>query len=84
VVEERPAIEYRWRDGHLVTLHNLSAEAAEIRLPAAAGGPGYGGDVRQVLGGDGQDAPGTPGTSQDLTTLDGYGFRWLRLSGGAD
>jgi maltose alpha-D-glucosyltransferase/alpha-amylase len=27
------AIENRWRDGHLVTLHNLSAEPAVIRLP---------------------------------------------------
>jgi hypothetical protein len=77
------AIDYRWRDGHLVTLHNLSAGPAEIRLPAAAGGPGHDGDVRQVLGSDGPGPPGTPGPGQALT-LDGYGFRWLRLAGGTD
>jgi glycosidase len=68
------AIEYRWRDGHLVTLHNLSAEPAVIRLPADVGGQGQPGEVRQVLG-DGQPVPDV---SQEIP-LDGYEFRWLRL-----
>jgi maltose alpha-D-glucosyltransferase/alpha-amylase len=69
------AIEYTWRDGHLVTLHNLSAEPVVIHPPAAVQNNK---NVLQVLG----DGPDAPDTSQDLT-LDGYGFRWLRLAGGA-
>lgn len=72
------ALDYRWRDGHLVTLHNLSAEPAVIRLPAGVGGTEQHSGVQQVLGDGGQPAPGT---RKDLT-LDGYGFRWLRLPGG--
>jgi glycosidase len=70
------AIENRWRGGHLVALHNLSAEPALIRLPADGTGDGQSGEVRQVLGGD----PSAPVTGQDIP-VDGYGFRWLRLPG---
>jgi maltose alpha-D-glucosyltransferase/alpha-amylase len=67
------AIEYRWRDGHLVTLHNLSADPAEIRLPASITGNGQESDIRQVLGDKHLAAIGP-----DIT-LNGYGFSWLRL-----
>ncbi len=70
------AIENRWRDGHLVTLHNLSAEPAVIRLPADLGGHGQASEVRQVLG----DDQSAPPAGQDIT-MGGYGFRWLRLPG---
>jgi maltose alpha-D-glucosyltransferase/alpha-amylase len=69
------AIDYQWRGSHMVTLHNLSAQPAVVRLPADANGQRPHSEVRQVLGADGQPAPGT---RQDIT-LDGYGFRWLRL-----
>jgi maltose alpha-D-glucosyltransferase / alpha-amylase len=68
------AIEYRWREGHLVTLHNLSAEPAAIRLPTGIGDNGHAGEVRQVLG---DDRSGLA-AGADIT-LDSYGFRWLRL-----
>jgi maltose alpha-D-glucosyltransferase/alpha-amylase len=70
------AIENRWRDGHLVTLHNLSAEPAVIHLPANIGGNGQASEIRQVLG----DDRSVSGIGQDIT-VDGYGFRWLRLPG---
>jgi maltose alpha-D-glucosyltransferase/alpha-amylase len=70
------AIETRWRGGHLVTLHNLSSEPAVIRLPADMGGNGQASEVRQVLG---DDRSGST-IDQDIT-MDGYGFRWLRLPG---
>jgi hypothetical protein len=70
------AIETKWRAGHLVTLHNLSAEPAVIRLPAGLGGNRQPSQVRQVLG---DDHPAPP-IGQD-STVGGYGFRWLRLPG---
>ena len=70
------AIENRWRDGHLVMLHNLSAEPAVICLPADLGGHGQASEVRQVLG----DDQSAPPAGQDIT-MGGYGFRWLRLPG---
>ena len=70
------AIENRWRDGHLVTLHNLSAEPAVIRLPVGLGGNGQASEVQQVLG----DHRSTMTIGQDIT-VDSYGFHWLRLPG---
>ena len=64
-------IETRWRDARMITLHNLSADPATIRLA---------GDLAdltraiQILGGP--EPPYRPG--QDIT-LGRYGFRWLRL-----
>jgi maltose alpha-D-glucosyltransferase / alpha-amylase len=69
------AIDYRWRDGHLVTLHNLSAGPVKIRLPAGLGDEESPSEVHQVLG----DGP-APDITQEIP-LDGYGFRWLRLPG---
>ena len=67
------AIETRWRDDQLITLHNLSAEPAKVRLPddqdEAAGEQ----RMRQVLGD--ADPPYSPG--QDII-LGRYGFRWMR------
>jgi hypothetical protein len=57
-------------------LHNLSAEPAVIRLPADVIGSERAAEVRQVLG----DDPSVPAMGQDIT-MDGYGFRWLRLPG---
>jgi maltose alpha-D-glucosyltransferase/alpha-amylase len=70
------AIEYKWRSGHLVTLHNLSAEPAPMRLPADVRGNGDSGEVWQVL----SDDPAASFTGPDIM-VDGYGFRWLRLPG---
>jgi hypothetical protein len=64
-------IEARWRDGRMITLHNLSADPATITPQ---------GDLAdlerasQVLGDP--EPPYSPG--QEIT-LGRYGFRWLRL-----
>jgi maltose alpha-D-glucosyltransferase/alpha-amylase len=70
------AIEACWRDGRVVTLHNLSAESAAVHLPddLAERAPARTKEVRQVLG----DAEPPHSTSQEIA-LGGYGFRWLRL-----
>jgi glycosidase len=67
------AIETRWRDHLTVTLHNLSAEPAKVRLPDDTEEPGHGRRMRQVLGDT--DAPYSAGQK---ITLGRYGFRWLR------
>jgi maltose alpha-D-glucosyltransferase/alpha-amylase len=70
------AIETRWRDDRTVTLHNLSAEPAKVRLPDDANEPGQGQRMRQMLGDT--DPPYSPG--QEIS-LGRYGFRWLRQTG---
>jgi maltose alpha-D-glucosyltransferase/alpha-amylase len=71
------ALDYRWRGGHLVTVHNLAPDQVTVRLPADVAGPGAE-DPVQVLG----DRPGPAGRGPELP-LDGYGFRWLRLADGS-
>ena len=70
------AIEARWRDGRVVTLHNLSPEPATVRLPDDLDDRAHAKtkEVRQVLG----DAEPPYNISQEVA-LGGYGFRWLRL-----
>ena len=70
------AIETRWRDDRTVTLHNLSAEPAKVRLPDDTDEPGQGQRMRQMLGDT--DPPYRPG--QEIS-LGRYGFRWLRQTG---
>jgi maltose alpha-D-glucosyltransferase/alpha-amylase len=78
------AIETRWRDGCVVTLHNLSAEPATVRLPGDVGDRARAGEIRQLLGdtrspaSDGAAASAGVRADADIT-LAGYGFRWLRL-----
>jgi maltose alpha-D-glucosyltransferase/alpha-amylase len=78
------AIETRWRDGCVVTLHNLSAEPATVRLPGDVGDRARAGEIRQLLGdtrspaSDGAAASAGVRADADIT-LGGYGFRWLRL-----
>jgi hypothetical protein len=67
------AIETRWREYRAVTLHDLSAEPAKVRLPDDADGPAEGERLRQVLGD--ADPPYSPG--QEIA-LGRCGFRWLR------
>ena len=67
------AIETRWRQHRTVTLHNLSAEPAKVRLPDDTQDPGHGQRMRQTLGDT--DPPYSPG--QEIT-VGRYGFRWLR------
>jgi maltose alpha-D-glucosyltransferase/alpha-amylase len=67
------AIETRWRDDQMVTLHNLSAEPAKIRLPGDLERPAQGERMRQVLG----DTEPAYAAGEDIT-LGRYGFRWLR------
>ena len=78
------AIETRWRDGCVVTLHNLSAEPARVRLPDDVTGRPHEGEIRQLLGdastsprGDGTGTAARAGVDIELA---GYGFRWLRLT----
>jgi maltose alpha-D-glucosyltransferase/alpha-amylase len=66
-------IETRWRDDRTVTLHNLSAEPAKVRLPDDADAPDQGRRMHQTLGDT--DPPYSPG--QEIS-LGRYGFRWLR------
>jgi maltose alpha-D-glucosyltransferase/alpha-amylase len=78
------AIETRWRDGCVVTLHNLSAEPATVRLPGDVGDRARAGEIRQLLGDTrspaSDAAAASPGVRADADiTLAGYGFRWLRL-----
>ena len=69
------AIEARWRDGCIVTLHNLSAEPATVRLPSDLVGQTKSREVHCVL----SDAE-SPGDAGPEISLAGYGFHWLRLS----
>jgi maltose alpha-D-glucosyltransferase/alpha-amylase len=67
------AIETRWRDDQMVTLHNLSAEPVKVRLPGDLDQPPHGQRMRQVLGDT------DPAYSADeAIALGRYGFRWLR------
>jgi maltose alpha-D-glucosyltransferase/alpha-amylase len=68
------AIETRWRDDQMITLHNLSAEPAKVHLPDNPDKATEEGRMRQVLGD--ADPPYGPGQA---ITLGRYGFRWLRL-----
>jgi len=67
------AIETRWRDDQMVTLHNLSAEPVKVRLPGDLEQPAQGERMRQVLG----DTEPAYSAGEDIT-LGRYGFRWLR------
>jgi maltose alpha-D-glucosyltransferase/alpha-amylase len=63
---------YRWRDGRVVTLHNVSADPVRVKLPDDLDLTGVE-HIRQMLG----DAPATDlGREIELA---GYGYRWLRL-----
>ncbi len=67
------AIETRWRDDQMVTLHNLSAEPVKVRLPGDLERPAQEMGMRQVLG---DTEP--PYTAGEDIALGRYGFRWLR------
>ena len=77
------AIQSRWRDGCVVTLHNLSAEPVRVRLADDLGDAVNRGGMRQLLG-DSSSPPaggaGTQGRAGADIALAGYGFRWLRLT----
>jgi maltose alpha-D-glucosyltransferase/alpha-amylase len=66
------ALRSEWRGAAVVTLHNLSPNAAEAHLP-----PGTG-ELRRLLG-DAED--GAPEGPDRPIVLDGYGFRWFRIQG---
>lgn len=61
-----------WRGAAVVTLHNLSGQAAEVRLP-----PGTG-PLRRLLG---DTADCGPEDADRPLRLEGYGFRWFRVHG---
>ncbi len=69
-------IEARWRDGRMITLHNLSAEPVTIPLPDGLADLASANQAYQVLG----DADPSYRPGGDIT-LGRYGFRWLRLPG---
>ena len=71
------AIQTRWRDRHMLTLHNLSAERVCVRLNTDQHTHTPARHVRQVLG---EAGPRTD-TGKEIT-LAGYGFRWLRVFDG--
>ncbi|GAA4614999.1 alpha-amylase family protein [Actinoallomurus liliacearum] len=63
---------YRWREGRVVTLHNVSADPVRVRLPDDLDLTGVE-QIRQMFG----DAPAAElGREIELA---GYGYRWLRL-----
>jgi maltose alpha-D-glucosyltransferase/alpha-amylase len=62
---------YRWRESRVVTLHNLSAEPAHVRLPDDLGLADVE-EIHQMFG----DSPADPGAEIELA---GYGYSWLRL-----
>jgi maltose alpha-D-glucosyltransferase/alpha-amylase len=66
------ALRSEWRGAAVMTLHNLSGEAAEVRLPRDTG------PLCRLLG-DAADC-GPEGATRPLL-LDGYGFRWFRIQG---
>ncbi len=67
---------YRWRDGRIITLHNLSADAVRVRLPEDSETEDAG-EIHQMFG----DAPGDPGAPGEEIEIGGYGYSWLRLVG---
>jgi hypothetical protein len=70
------AIETRWRDCRMITLHTLSADPATIPLQGDLVDLAGANQVRQVLG-----DPGPLHRPGQEITLGRYGFRWLRLPG---
>jgi maltose alpha-D-glucosyltransferase/alpha-amylase len=64
-------LSYRWREGRIVTLHNLSADDVRVTLPDGLDLSGVE-EIRQIFG-EGQAEAGTE------MELAGYGYRWLRL-----
>ncbi len=69
------AIEARWRDGRIVTLHNVSAEPAVARLPGDLADQAQDPQAHCVLA----DPESAAGAGPEIT-LAGYGYCWLRLS----
>jgi maltose alpha-D-glucosyltransferase / alpha-amylase len=65
------ALDYRWRDGGVVTLHNLSADDVRVRLPDDLDLTGVE-EIRRMFG----DGTADHGKEIDLA---GYGYSWLRL-----
>ena len=65
------ALDYRWREGGVVTLHNLSADEVRVSLPDDLDLTGVEG-IRPMFG----EVPAEPGKQIDLP---GYGYTWLRL-----
>jgi maltose alpha-D-glucosyltransferase/alpha-amylase len=64
-------LSYRWREGHVVTLHNLSGDPVRVTLPDDLDLTGIE-QIRQMFG----DAPDRQGRKIELA---GYGYSWLRL-----
>jgi maltose alpha-D-glucosyltransferase/alpha-amylase len=67
-------LSYRWREGRVVTLHNLSADDVRVTLPDDLDLAGVE-EIRQMFG----EGPAEAGTEMELG---GYGYRWLRLLDG--
>jgi maltose alpha-D-glucosyltransferase / alpha-amylase len=65
------ALDYRWREGGVVTLHNLSADDVRVSLPDDLDLTGVEG-IRRMFG----EGPADSGKEIDLP---GYGYSWLRL-----
>lgn len=66
------ALRSDWRGAAVVTLHNLSGTAAEVRLPRGTG------TLRRLLG---DDADCGPEHADRPLRIDGHGFRWFRIQG---
>ncbi len=69
------AIEAHWRDGRIVTLHNLSGEPAVARLPGDLADGARHPHAHCVLA----DPESAAGAGPEIA-LAGYGYCWLRLS----
>jgi maltose alpha-D-glucosyltransferase / alpha-amylase len=68
------ALRNDWRDGTIITVHNLADTPCEITLDLGGAPPSQ---VRELLA-DRLDEQQVEGGTM---TLDGYGYRWFRLDG---
>jgi maltose alpha-D-glucosyltransferase/alpha-amylase len=64
-------LSHRWREGRVVTLHNLSADDVRVTLPEDLDLTGVE-EIRLMFG----EGPAEAGMETELA---GYGYRWLRL-----
>ena len=62
-----------WEDRHIVAVHNFSAEPIEVPLTLTVEGESV---LLDLISGDDIELPST---GKANITLDGYGYRWLRV-----
>ena len=68
------ALRMQWQGGQVLTVHNFGADPAQARLAIADDTDR--GQPREVLADSDYPAPAVPGAP---LSINGYGYRWLRL-----